>query len=206
MCDSRRDLSSTAHRAPLQHSNNRASALVSIIMRERIWTIGDRVCDVSRHGLVMGVLNITPDSFSDGGEFFSSDQAIEQGLRMAADGADIIDVGGESTLPGSEPIDADEELRRAAADGRFEDEGWRVRKDGSHFWANVVITALRDPLSRSSLWVRPGSRKCTWVSITPGRTCRPRQSTVLPADARDRSPSSTIREPVTPMSRAPSPS
>jgi dihydropteroate synthase len=81
-------------------------------MRERIWTIGNRVFDLSRHGLVMGVLNVTPDSFSDGGEFFSSDKAIAQGLRMAADGADIIDVGGESTRPGSEPIDADEELRR----------------------------------------------------------------------------------------------
>ena len=84
-------------------------------MRERIWTIGNRVFDVSRHGLIMGVLNITPDSFSDGGEFFTSDRAIEQGLRMAADGADIIDVGGESTRPGSEPIDADEELRRVIA-------------------------------------------------------------------------------------------
>src|SRR2546423_9724125 len=84
-------------------------------MRERIWTIGDRIFDVSRHGLIMGVLNITPDSFSDGGEFFTSDKAIEQGLRMAAEGADIIDVGGESTRPGSEPVDAGEELRRVIA-------------------------------------------------------------------------------------------
>jgi dihydropteroate synthase len=84
-------------------------------MRERIWSIGDRVFDVSRHGLIMGVLNVTPDSFSDGGEFFTSDKAIEQGLRMAADGADIIDVGGESTRPGSEPLEADEELRRVIA-------------------------------------------------------------------------------------------
>jgi dihydropteroate synthase len=83
-------------------------------MRERIWTIGDRVLDVSRRGLVMGVLNITPDSFSDGGKFFTSDKAIEQGLRMAAEGADIIDVGGESTRPGSEPVDAHEELRRVS--------------------------------------------------------------------------------------------
>ena len=63
----------------------------------------------------MGVLNITPDSFSDGGEFFTTDKAIEQGLRMAAEGADIIDVGGESTRPGSEPVEADEELRRVIA-------------------------------------------------------------------------------------------
>ena len=60
----------------------------------------------------MGVLNVTPDSFSDGGKFFAAEKAIEHGLKMAADGADIVDVGGESTRPGAEPIAADEELRR----------------------------------------------------------------------------------------------
>ena len=60
----------------------------------------------------MGVLNVTPDSFSDGGNFFELNKAIEHGLRMAAEGADIVDIGGESTRPGSEPIAADEELRR----------------------------------------------------------------------------------------------
>jgi dihydropteroate synthase len=60
----------------------------------------------------MGVLNVTPDSFSDGGKFFAADKAIEHGLRMAAEGADIIDVGGESTRPGAEPVAAEEELRR----------------------------------------------------------------------------------------------
>jgi dihydropteroate synthase len=62
--------------------------------------------------LIMGVLNVTPDSFSDGGKFFAADKAIEHGLRMAAEGADIIDVGGESTRPGAEPVAAEEELRR----------------------------------------------------------------------------------------------
>ena len=60
----------------------------------------------------MGVLNVTPDSFSDGGKFFAAEKAIEHGLKMAADGADIVDVGGESTRPGAEPLAADEELRR----------------------------------------------------------------------------------------------
>lgn len=60
----------------------------------------------------MGVLNVTPDSFSDGGEHFSRDRAIDAGVRMAADGADIIDVGGESTRPGAEPLPLDEERRR----------------------------------------------------------------------------------------------
>jgi dihydropteroate synthase len=60
----------------------------------------------------MGVLNVTPDSFSDGGHFFHRDKAIEQGLSMAADGADIIDVGGESTRPYSTRISKEEELER----------------------------------------------------------------------------------------------
>jgi len=81
-------------------------------MRERIWKIGERALDVSRHGLIMGVLNVTPDSFSDGDQFLSRDKAVERGLQMAAEGAHIIDVGGESTRPGSQPITADEELRR----------------------------------------------------------------------------------------------
>src|SRR5205809_4773267 len=81
-------------------------------MRERIWKVGDRVFNVSRQSLIMGVLNVTPDSFSDGGKFLASEKAIEHGLRMAAEGADIIDVGGESTRPGAEPVAAEEELRR----------------------------------------------------------------------------------------------
>src|SRR5262249_8955443 len=81
-------------------------------MRERIWRIGERVFDVSRQGLVIGVLNVTPDSFTDGGKFFSLNKAIVRGLEMAAEGAHIIDVGGESTRPGSEPVAAEEELRR----------------------------------------------------------------------------------------------
>jgi len=60
----------------------------------------------------MGVLNVTPDSFSDGGKFLAAEKAIEHGLKMVADGADIVDVGGESTRPGAEAIAADEELRR----------------------------------------------------------------------------------------------
>jgi dihydropteroate synthase len=81
-------------------------------MGERLWKIGDRVADVSRRGLIMGVLNVTPDSFSDGGEHFSSDQAVRHGLKMIEAGADIVDVGGESTRPGAEPVSLDEEMLR----------------------------------------------------------------------------------------------
>jgi len=68
--------------------------------------------DFSGGTLVMGVLNVTPDSFSDGGQFFDTDKAIEHGLQMAADGAAIIDIGAESTRPGSEPVSASEQTKR----------------------------------------------------------------------------------------------
>ena len=61
---------------------------------------------------IMGVLNVTPDSFSDGGEFFSFDRAVERGVRLAAEGADLIDVGGESTRPGAAGVSPKEEIRR----------------------------------------------------------------------------------------------
>src|SRR5436853_7723768 len=80
-------------------------------MRERIWKIGDEVVDLSKRGMIMGVLNVTPDSFSDGGEFFEPDAAIVRGVQIASEGADIIDVGGESTRPGTEPVSVKEELR-----------------------------------------------------------------------------------------------
>jgi dihydropteroate synthase len=60
----------------------------------------------------MGVVNVTPDSFSDGGRWFGAGEAIEHGLRMVAEGADIVDVGGESTRPGAQRVSAEEELRR----------------------------------------------------------------------------------------------
>jgi dihydropteroate synthase len=65
-----------------------------------------------RRPLIMGVVNVTPDSFSDGGEFVEPGAAIAHGLRLSADGADIVDVGGESTRPGAAAVAADEELRR----------------------------------------------------------------------------------------------
>ncbi|MBU0605256.1 MAG: dihydropteroate synthase [Candidatus Omnitrophica bacterium] len=68
--------------------------------------------DLTRRACVMGILNVTPDSFSDGGRFFDSKKAVRHSLAMVNDGADIIDVGGESTRPGSRGISAGEELRR----------------------------------------------------------------------------------------------
>jgi dihydropteroate synthase len=62
--------------------------------------------------LIMGILNVTPDSFSDGGNYFSKEKAVEHALEMFEEGADIVDVGGESTRPGSEPVSMAEEIRR----------------------------------------------------------------------------------------------
>ncbi len=76
------------------------------------WRCRDRILDCDGPPLVMGILNVTPDSFSDGGRFADTDQAVAQGRRMAGDGAAILDVGGESTRPGAAPVDAPEELRR----------------------------------------------------------------------------------------------
>jgi dihydropteroate synthase len=71
----------------------------------------DRTLDLT-YPVVMGVLNVTPDSFSDGGRFASVDAAVEAGLRMAADGAALLDVGGESTRPGAQPVSVEDELQR----------------------------------------------------------------------------------------------
>jgi len=77
----------------------------SIRCRKRTFILGKRT-------LLMGVLNVTPDSFSDGGLYFDKGKSIAQGLRMVEEGADLLDIGGESTRPGSKPLELDEELRR----------------------------------------------------------------------------------------------
>ncbi len=68
--------------------------------------------DDDQKTLIMGILNVTPDSFSDGGQFNNSQKAIDYALKMEDDGADIIDIGGESTRPGAKPVTIEEELSR----------------------------------------------------------------------------------------------
>ncbi len=77
-----------------------------------IWNTGRRTFDLAHRGVIMGVINVTPDSFSDGGNFISVDAAVEHGLRLAEEGAEILDIGGESTRPGAAPVSVEEELRR----------------------------------------------------------------------------------------------
>ena len=76
------------------------------------WQCRDRRLELGDRTLVMGILNVTPDSFSDGGRFLDSRRAFEHGLQMARDGADMIDIGGESSRPGAEPVPIEEELKR----------------------------------------------------------------------------------------------
>ena len=78
----------------------------------RAWRLTRRSLPWGARTLVMGVLNVTPDSFSDGGRFFDRARALEHAERLVAEGADILDIGGESTRPGSLDVDADEEARR----------------------------------------------------------------------------------------------
>jgi dihydropteroate synthase len=78
----------------------------------RAWHIKGRALPIGERTLIMGILNVTPDSFSDGGQFFDVDKALAHAETMISEGADIIDVGGESTRPGGEPVPIDEEINR----------------------------------------------------------------------------------------------
>jgi dihydropteroate synthase len=78
----------------------------------RRWVCANRTFDIGARTLVMGIVNVTPDSFSDGGLFFAPSQAIDQAYRLFEDGADIIDIGGESSRPGASPASVEEERKR----------------------------------------------------------------------------------------------
>src|ERR1019366_4791376 len=76
------------------------------------WRLRNRVLSLGSRCLVMGIVNVTPDSFSDGGRFLPTDAAIAHGLELVRQGADLLDIGGESTRPGSAPVPVDQELER----------------------------------------------------------------------------------------------
>ena len=77
-----------------------------------IWNTGRRTFELANRGVIMGVINVTPDSFSDGGNFTAVSAAVDHGLRLVDEGAEILDIGGESTRPGAAPVTAEEQLRR----------------------------------------------------------------------------------------------
>jgi len=77
-----------------------------------IWRTSRRTFDLAERGLIMGIVNVTPDSFSDGGHFARTDDAVAHALRLSDEGADILDIGGESTRPGAAAVTVEDELRR----------------------------------------------------------------------------------------------
>ena len=81
-------------------------------MNLRTWTFGETTWQLGEMPKLMGIINVTPDSFSDGGQWISVPAAVAQGLALIEQGADVLDIGGESTRPGAVPVPVDEELRR----------------------------------------------------------------------------------------------
>jgi len=79
------------------------------------WLLRSARIDLGRRTAIMGILNVTPDSFSDGGQFFDRVKAIDRALQIENEGADVLDIGGESSRPGSTPVSEDEELRRVVS-------------------------------------------------------------------------------------------
>ena len=114
--------------------------------------------DLGQRTLVMGIVNVTPDSFSDGGRFLTPDAAIAHARQLLAEGADLLDLGAESTRPGSAPVDADEQIRRLApviealagtpgAVLSVDTQSSRVAEAGLRLGAHMVndVSGLRDP-------------------------------------------------------------
>jgi dihydropteroate synthase len=118
--------------------------------------------------LVMGVLNVTPDSFSDGGRYFNGAAAIAFGRQMLAEGADIIDVGGESTRPGASPVEAAEELRRVIPVIEALSDHGRVSVDTTK--APVAVAAVRAGATlindvSGTLWPVAAEAGVGWVAM-----------------------------------------
>ena len=110
-----------------------------------------------RPALVMGVVNVTPDSFSDGGKFFSPAKAVAHALELVAQGAEILDIGGESTRPGAEPVSEAEELRRVIPvieklrSCEPGDALPRVRADGIALPNRLSIDTMKPAVARAAL-------------------------------------------------------
>lgn len=106
------------------------------------WCLSRRSIPHSRLPVLMGILNVTPDSFSDSGRFTTVEAAVNRALQMAEDGAGIIDIGGESTRPGAEPVSLDEELRRTIP---------VIQKLGSQLRVPISIDTTKAEVARQAL-------------------------------------------------------
>jgi dihydropteroate synthase len=136
-----------------------------------------------RTPLIMGVVNVTPDSFSDGGLFLDADAAVEHGLRLVAEGAHILDIGGESTRPGADPVGEDEELRRVVpvierlaqdGDARLSIDTTKVAvaRAALEVGASLVndVSALRFDPGMAGLVAESGARCCLMHMLGEPRT------------------------------------
>jgi dihydropteroate synthase len=94
------------------HNESMAASLTPESPRAAVWRLRTRTLELPRRPLIMGIVNVTPDSFCDGGSFATTSAAINHALRLVEQGADILDIGGESTRPYSIPVELAEELRR----------------------------------------------------------------------------------------------
>ena len=144
-------------------------------------TFGRSAYDLTARTHVMGILNVTPDSFSDGGEFFAPEDAVRRGMEMIEEGADFIDVGGASSRPGSDPVSVDEELRRVlpvverlarASAVPVSIDTWRARVAAEALDAGAVIvndiTGLRgDPQTAAETSRRGASLVVMHMKGTP---------------------------------------
>jgi dihydropteroate synthase len=135
-----------------------------------IWKHRRGAFDLTRQGLIMGVLNVTPDSFSDGGDYLDAADGLLRAKQLEADGAAIIDVGGESTRPGADPVDAEEEMRRvipvirairAESEVVISIDTWKaaVADEALRAGADIVndITALRGDGAMAGVALRAGA-------------------------------------------------
>jgi dihydropteroate synthase len=112
-------------------------------MRETyIWTLPRTEIALGERTAVMGILNVTPDSFSDGGKYFDLDKAVARGKEIEQEGADLIDIGGESTRPGSKPINEEEETRRVVP---------VIEMLSSALKIPISIDTYRAPIARKAL-------------------------------------------------------
>ena len=150
--------------------------------------------DLDAGPLVMGILNVTPDSFSDGGRYFQSEAAIERGQEMLEEGADLLDIGGESTRPGSAPVAPDEQWRRiGSVIARLSGDGATISVDTSSAFvaeralasgALVVndITALSDPSMRGQVAASGAGVVLMHMRGTPADMQRDPRYTDAPAE------------------------
>lgn len=106
------------------------------------WRFGNHDLDLTHRGLIMGIVNVTPDSFSDGGRFNDPGRAVEHAFMLLAQGADILDIGGESTRPGAEPVSEAEELHRVLP---------VIRAVRSQTQALISIDTMKAAVARAAL-------------------------------------------------------